>query len=216
VAVLLVMVSCSPNIADVEREERCESMMKKASALEREKRFESAIEIYDGILKKDSENALAHLYLGILFHDQKQDYVGAIYHYRKYLELRPESEKAEMIKNRMRLAGVAFAGKITGDDISGGGEDNNTKILALEAENRSLTEELKILLAKVDALTSEKDKAVQEQPQRRYTVKKNDSLRSIADACYGDEDAWVKIYEANKGIIRGPHNIKEGQVLVIP
>jgi len=49
-----------------------------------------------------------------------------------------------------------------------------------------------------------------------YTVKKNDSLSKISGNYYGNKNAWVSIYEANKDLILDPNIISEGQLLTIP
>lgn len=47
-----------------------------------------------------------------------------------------------------------------------------------------------------------------------YTVKAGDDLGKIAEAVYGDPEAWKRIVEANKLI--DPNSIHEGNVLIIP
>lgn len=47
-----------------------------------------------------------------------------------------------------------------------------------------------------------------------YTVKPGDTVRGIALRAYGDENAWVKIAQANS--IRNPNRIEAGRVLRIP
>jgi nucleoid-associated protein YgaU len=49
-----------------------------------------------------------------------------------------------------------------------------------------------------------------------YVVQKGDSLSKIAKAEYGDANAWRKIFEANKDIIKNPDLIHPGQSLKIP
>ena len=51
---------------------------------------------------------------------------------------------------------------------------------------------------------------------RVYTVQKGDSLSKIAKHEYGDANAWKKIFEANKDIIKDPDLIYPGQELKIP
>lgn len=48
--------------------------------------------------------ARPHLDLALIQHDHKQHYVRAIYHYERYLALRPGSEKEEMIQGRVSQA----------------------------------------------------------------------------------------------------------------
>ena len=49
-----------------------------------------------------------------------------------------------------------------------------------------------------------------------YVVKSGDSLSKIAKAEYGDANAWPKIFEANKDILKDPNKIFPGQKLKIP
>ena len=49
-----------------------------------------------------------------------------------------------------------------------------------------------------------------------YVVVAGDSLSKIAKHEYGDANAWKKIFEANKDIIKDPDLIYPGQELKIP
>ena len=49
-----------------------------------------------------------------------------------------------------------------------------------------------------------------------YEVKSGDSLSKIAKHEYGDANAWPKIFEANKDILKDPNKIYPGQKLKIP
>jgi nucleoid-associated protein YgaU len=50
----------------------------------------------------------------------------------------------------------------------------------------------------------------------KYTVTKNDTLQKISQKCYGTTKRWMKIYEANKDVLRAPDKLYPGQVLNIP
>lgn len=54
------------------------------------------------------------------------------------------------------------------------------------------------------------------QNQRNYTVKPGDTLSSISREFYGDAGQYLKIFEANRDILRNPNMISPGQKLVIP
>ena len=49
-----------------------------------------------------------------------------------------------------------------------------------------------------------------------YTVKPGDTLSKIAKAHFGDANAYMKIFEANKDQLKDPDTIKPGQVLKLP
>jgi nucleoid-associated protein YgaU len=51
---------------------------------------------------------------------------------------------------------------------------------------------------------------------KTYTVVAGDSLSKIAKREYGDANAWNRIYEANRDIIKNPDLIYPGQSLKIP
>ena len=51
---------------------------------------------------------------------------------------------------------------------------------------------------------------------KTYTVQSGDSLSKIAKQFYGNANAYMKIFEANKDQLSDPNLIKVGQVLKIP
>jgi nucleoid-associated protein YgaU len=51
---------------------------------------------------------------------------------------------------------------------------------------------------------------------RRHTVKKGDSLFSLARWYYGDSEKFGVIYQANRGVLREPDPLPIGADLVIP
>lgn len=51
---------------------------------------------------------------------------------------------------------------------------------------------------------------------KTYTVKKGDTLKSVAQKIYGDSSKWVEIYKVNSADIGRGGQIKPGQVLTLP
>ena len=49
-----------------------------------------------------------------------------------------------------------------------------------------------------------------------YEVKSGDTLSKIAKQYYDDANAYMKIFEANKDILKNPNLIHPGQKLRIP
>lgn len=50
----------------------------------------------------------------------------------------------------------------------------------------------------------------------KYTVQKGDTLQKISKKFYGTTKRWMKIYDANKDVLKGPNKVYPGQVLNIP
>ncbi|MDP2961005.1 MAG: LysM peptidoglycan-binding domain-containing protein, partial [candidate division Zixibacteria bacterium] len=50
----------------------------------------------------------------------------------------------------------------------------------------------------------------------KYTVQKNDTLQKISQKYFGTTKKWMKIYDANRDVLKGPDKIRPGQVLNIP
>jgi nucleoid-associated protein YgaU len=63
-----------------------------------------------------------------------------------------------------------------------------------------------------DAATSE----TSSHTTKTYTVKTGDTLSKIAKQHYGNANLYMKIFEANKALLRDPEKIQVGQVLNIP
>jgi len=49
-----------------------------------------------------------------------------------------------------------------------------------------------------------------------YTVQSGDTLWKIAEQVYGDGSSYMKIFEANTGLLENPDQIFPGQELLIP
>ncbi|MFH1354726.1 MAG: LysM peptidoglycan-binding domain-containing protein [Candidatus Omnitrophota bacterium] len=50
----------------------------------------------------------------------------------------------------------------------------------------------------------------------KYTIQKNDTLQKISQKFYGTSKKWMKIYEANQGVLSSPDKLSVGQVINIP
>jgi LysM repeat protein len=54
------------------------------------------------------------------------------------------------------------------------------------------------------------------QNERRYVVKRGDTLIKISLDFYGDPNQYMKIFNANRSLLRDPNAISPGQELLIP
>ena len=71
--------------------------------------------------------------------------------------------------------------------------------------------------AKADMVLKQKEVVKKAQEVKKHTVVAGETLSAISKKYYDDAGKYMKIYEANKGVIGGdPNLIKPGQELVIP
>lgn len=64
---------------------------------------------------------------------------------------------------------------------------------------------------------SEEEELLSDEPSyTEYVVKEGDTLQKISQKFYGTTKAWKDIYEANSDKLKGPDQIRPGQVLNIP
>ena len=55
-----------------------------------------------------------------------------------------------------------------------------------------------------------------EEESTTYTVQSGDTLWKISEQVYGDGASYMKIFEANTGLLESPDQIFPGQELIIP
>ncbi|AMO73999.1 LysM domain-containing protein [Pseudomonas citronellolis] len=92
-------------------------------------------------------------------------------------------------------------------------------IVSGEAASQEEKEKILLALGNVEGVAGVEDSisVPQAAPAARFvTVKKGDTLSAIAKAEYGNANAYMKIFEANKPMLSHPDKIYPGQVLRIP
>ncbi len=201
----------------------------RAAKLIKAGKSEEGVEVLQEALLDDPRAARIHLELAIALHESAEDYVGAVYHYRQYLELRPDSQKRRMIEDRISAATSSLIGRAAGvdSDIARRLDDWGKKNATLLERNRQLESELdrvrKTRRIDADGPASNEISGAEASTTvtqhggfRHYTVKRGDSLSSIAMKMYKDHNKWEQIYEANRKELEDSNDLKIGQVLVIP
>ena len=87
------------------------------------------------------------------------------------------------------------------------------------APDQGTKEKIVLCCGNVQGVAKVNDMLTVDQPadeSRYYTVVKGDTLSAIAKKEYGNANAYMKIYEANRDQLKNPDLIKPGQVLKIP
>lgn len=107
---LAILAGCNTGeLRPAERADRASRSYANAMAELQAGRIDAAAKGFKEVLRMEPGNGDAHFQLAALLEDAKKDYVGAIVHYRMYLLLRPESDKAAVAADRMKGCETHFA-----------------------------------------------------------------------------------------------------------
>ncbi|NQU40169.1 MAG: LysM peptidoglycan-binding domain-containing protein [Lentisphaerae bacterium] len=228
----MLLSGCGQSIRALDARDRSEPLMQRAQVALSTGDVDGAAALYAEALDDNPRAARGHLDLAFLLHDSLKDYVAAIYHYRQYLRLRPETEKSEMIQNRIRLAQQAFAARVLPEDREGGRTIQRLerevgaltrRVGELQTENQALTEqaaELRMAQGRGREVSAPRGPvggggATPTETEQFYIVKPGDTLSSIAMRVYGDAGRWRDIIAANKAVLGNGDLVKVGQRLKI-
>ncbi len=232
------LTGCGPGTQD--RMEERDPLVKRALARKAAGDTDGAIELFERAIERKPSLARPHLDLGLLYDQVKTNYVRAIYHYERYLELRPDSEKKALINELIYRTRLNYAVSLPDRPSSAVQE-----IAMLKEEIKSLKARLADaqsapvapaapanaggaggaappVKGKPPAKGAAPAEAVPPNPEpaqppvQTYVVQAGDTLSSIAIRMYRDQSKWKLIYDANRGILPSPQSVRPGQTLMIP
>ncbi len=204
-------------------------LIRQARAREREGNKDMALTILNRALVRKPELAQAHLDAALLYDRHKQDYIRAIYHYTRFLELRPQADKRTMVEDLIRQARMAYAAGLVDQEFN-----LDHRIRQLREENERLKHDLREVRANLAQLRlagrvapppapppspqSPLPAAASAPPAAgaTYRVQPGDTLSKIAARLYRNPRQWNLIYDANRDVLAGPEKLAAGQVLRIP
>ena len=232
-AALLVLAAAAGcrRASDDQREAR-NRHMRRALAAKDAQDIDGAIEWCERALDRKPDLALAHRELALMLDGFREDYVAAIYHYRRYLDLRPDTPNREAVEELIRHARMNFATQIgaTPDEWQRDLQVRNDRIRALETE-LALWRSGEIQAAAASASPSAASPAapaarapapapsVAAAPPpavRTHVVSAGETLGTISSRYYGSPAQWNRIFDANRDRIQNPNNVRVGTALVIP
>ena len=213
-ALLFSLTACdSRSLTAEEREERIDGVVKARELMEAG-RYQEAELAYKQALDENPLIARPHLDLATIYQQHIINHIHAIYHYDRYLELRPETQKRAFIQEqRLKVARMLAQAFL----------NNTPEVKRLMDENAHLQAEV-ARLKKVSppALALDSDRKEMEPNQNIeneytiYHVRSGDTLSRIAKRFYNDPSRWEQIYQANRDSLQSPSGIRVGQTLVIP
>jgi len=224
---VVLLSACNKDAESSDAREERDPLVKTGQAYMEQQLWDEAEASFKDALDNDPMMARPHLDLALIYQQYKPNYVHAIYHYDRYLELRPESEKAEFINEQKVKLQQAVANNIIKESPQV--KQVLDELNRLRKENASLKKQLAeaSTVAKTAAPTASEQpspagsaESGDSQPpaagHQIYHVVAGDTLTKIATRYYGDSAKWDVIYEANKDTLASPGDLRVGQTLVIP
>ncbi len=140
-AVLLLVSGCLPSAQsqlDEEREPHFLAGKARVSTMD----YPGAIEAFEKALEVNPQSASAHFELAWLYEQKQGDPAAAIYHYQKYLQLRPQAENADLAKQHILFCKQALASTVSLGPIS---QKQQHDLEQLAEQNKQLTDQNKKL-----------------------------------------------------------------------
>ena len=240
ICAVLLLVGCVPqqsNTTDEKREAHYIAGMARVRAMD----YEGAIQEFEKALQANPSNASAHFELGWLYEKDERDLVGAIYHYDRYLRLRPNAPNADAVRARLQRCKQLLASTVTPISTA---PTLQREIERLTAENMELKRQIETLRAYLATylrtMTQTVTSVTQTQPQqyqttsppsvsvqgtapqsvqtqpsppsfRKHTIRQGETLYIIARKYGVSVDALLK---ANPGI--DPRKLQVGQTINVP
>ena len=101
--------------------------------------FKAAADEFEKALETNPRSAAAHYELGCLYDTKLNDYAAAIYHYERLLLLVPDSQRAPLVRERIRGCKLELAGT---EFPLPNSQNLQRELYALTEENRVLKRQL--------------------------------------------------------------------------
>ena len=133
---------------------------------------------------------------------------------KELFEANADAEKrAQAIRNEIKRLGLP-------GDINVAVEGSRVKVTG-NVPDEATRQKLAMIVGNVKYIEAVDDTgltggAPQARQPKVYEVQSGDTLSSIAKQHFGDANAYQKIFEANRPMLKDPDEIYPGQVLIIP
>ena len=239
---LILSAGCGNNSIEVISEKQEKSFLR-GDRYKREGRQREALSSFLKVIEKREDAAESHLEAGTLYLNHIKDPISAIYHFRKYLELKPSSVQAKYVRQLIDTSRKEFARTLAGHPFENDIDrlDLLELVKQLNLENRRLREELVAADDRkniAQAGATEEGEADEPPPAAGnsfaetsdpsgeandvetrpayYTIQPGDNLSKISVKVYGNPGRWMDIYQANKDKLSNPDDLRVGVELRIP
>lgn len=237
---LALSAGCSDRMAEM-RENR-DPLVRKGRDLRAGGEIDLALKAYNEALDRRGDMPQAHFETAVIYHQQKHDFIRAIYHYQRFIELSPESKKKPLVDAEIQRARLEFAASLPQRP-----SEAVQAIATMEKEREMLRSRIADLQRDVDRLNGRTNTttsavvaavpahanaagaatnravvavatnvAATVSAATTYQVQPGDTLAKIARTYYRDPGMAGAIFDANRSILKTERDLKPGQRLTLP
>ena len=139
-ALAALLAGCRPDVATQDAHDRETPLFRRALEREQVGDVDGAIRAYEETLLASPRLVSAHLHLALLLQDCRKDYMGAVYHYRQYDALRPNSEKRDLVKDRIHMSEQLLAAQLLNRGDVAVNRDQQKLIVEINRLNQRLSQ----------------------------------------------------------------------------
>jgi tetratricopeptide (TPR) repeat protein len=215
--------------------EKEDSRFLDAQQLIKEGQYEAALSTFLKVIATRDSAPESHLEAGQLYLSVYNDPILAIYHFRQYVMILPDSPQVKTVFQMIETAKKAFLRQLPGNLLSDNPavqanfvqtlqqiRDENT---SLKAQVTDLQQRLKQSQAAAQKTTyrapyglpkNMSETSVRNHVEAKYVVEAGDTLSRISEKVYGTPHRWKDIFQANRNVLPSPSSLKIGKQLVIP
>jgi tetratricopeptide (TPR) repeat protein len=244
-AALLVLTGCNENGPTTDAEDERNPLVNSGQEYVEQGNYDEAIAVFKKALDDNPMMARPHLDLAVIYQQYKINYIHAIYHFDRYLELRPATEKTDMINEQKLKVAKALANTLINNSpevkkviqernqliqqntelkrqLSTALKNRKTTSTPAPATQTTTTQTIPKSTSPVAVAPKQAPKPVAKPAETAapkhqiYHVVSGDTLTKIATKYYDDAGKWDIIFEANKDTMRSAGDLRVGQTLVIP
>lgn len=231
-ACLMFVCSCNKGV-DGTILEKDDDQFQRGQRYYREGRYQESMAVFLNIIENRRDAPQSHLEIGRLYLEHLNDPLAAIYHFKKFLEVKPDVEQSPIVRQMIERAKKTFAQTLPGrpfdDDVNR--VDLMDLLKQLQEENLALKKQIsnlskrnQVSVSPPKGMLPSKNNATSLVAARKpetvkfnqYTVVAGDTLSKISTKVYGSAGQWELIYKANNDSLKAPNDLKIGQVLKIP
>jgi len=194
-------------------------------------RDKEALDEFLSVTRRITQAPKSHLEAGrlLLTLNERKDAIAAIYHFRRFLLLQPNSRESDKVRQLIVSAEREIIRKLPGEPYG-----NYLQSLELKDQNDQLKRQVADLEARLGTLPPvavraqaderslpapippmPKNKSRPEIPSS-YTVEPGDSLYGISRKIYGDSSYIDSIFQANRTLLKSKNSLQVGQTLRLP